>query len=176
MGFFDDITRIIDGTEDDKQTLLFSATYPEEILGISKAVQKDPVKVTVKPTATTSNINQHFVFAKEEHKVESLLRALGKYQPENAIIFCNRKQTVQELSEILQSKGFFAKALHGDMEQRDRDEAIILFTNNSATLLVATDVAARGLDITALSAVINYDFAQTPDTHIHRIVEPVALV
>jgi ATP-independent RNA helicase DbpA len=169
MGFFDDITRIIDATEDDKQTLLFSATYPDEILGISKAVQNEPVKVTVKPSATTANINQHFVFAKEEHKVDSLLRALGKYQPDNAIIFCNRKQTVQDLCEVLQAKGFHAKALHGDMEQRDRDEAIIVFTNNSANLLVATDVAARGLDITALSAVINYDFALTPDTHIHRI-------
>ena len=169
MGFFDDITRIIDSTEDDKQTLLFSATYPEEILGVSKAVQKDPVKVTVKPTATTANINQHFVFAKDEHKIDSLLRALGKYRPDNAIIFCNRRQTVQDLCETLLSKGFAAKALHGDMEQRDRDEAITLFTNNSATLLVATDVAARGLDITALSAVINYDFALTPDSHIHRI-------
>lgn len=169
MGFFDDITRIIDSTEDEKQTLLFSATYPDEILGISKAVQNEPVKVTVKPTATTANINQHFVFAKEEHKMDSLLRALGKYQPDNAIVFCNRKQTVQDLCEALQEKGFSAKALHGDMEQRDRDEAITLFTNNSATLLVATDVAARGLDITALSAVINYDFALTPDTHIHRI-------
>ena len=169
MGFFDDITRIIDSTEDEKQTLLFSATYPEEIIGISKAVQNDPVKVTVKPSATTANINQHFVFAKEEHKVDSLLRALGKYQPENAIVFCNRKQTVQDLCDVLLDKGFHAKALHGDMEQRDRDEAIIQFTNNSATLLVATDVAARGLDITALAAVINYDFALTPDTHIHRI-------
>lgn len=169
MGFFDDITRIIDSTEDEKQTLLFSATYPDEILSISKAAQNEPVKVTVKPTATTTNIIQHFVFAREEQKVESLLRALGKYQPENAIIFCNRKQTVQQLCDTLQSKGYYAKALHGDMEQRDRDEAIIVFTNNSATLLIATDVAARGLDISALSAVINYDFALTPDTHIHRI-------
>ena len=94
---------------------------------------------------------------------------LGKYQPDKAIIFCNRKIHVQSLCEDLRQKDIYAKALHGDLDQRERDEAIILFANKSISLLVATDVAARGLDISALSAVINYDLTQDPETHLHRI-------
>ncbi|MFK8076938.1 MAG: ATP-dependent RNA helicase DbpA [Granulosicoccus sp.] len=169
MGFFDDIMSILSHTGPYRQTLLFSATYPNEILSISREIQNEPVQVRVKPTETADNIEQVFVFANDEQKPEMLLRALGKYQPENAIIFCNRKIHVQALCETLQNQGFHARPLHGDLEQRERDEAIILFANKSISFLVATDVAARGLDISALSAVINYDLAQDPETHVHRI-------
>jgi len=108
------------------------------------------------------------VLAKEEQKLETLYRALGKYQPENAIIFCNRKKNVQALCDTLTQVGYHARALHGDLDQRERDEAILLFANKSISLLIATDVAARGLDICALSAVINYDITPDPENHVHR--------
>ena len=169
MGFYDDIMNILHRTSPYRQTMLFSATYPSEIVGISREIQTEPVEVRVEATNTVDQIDQTFVFATEGQKSEALLRALGKYQPENAIIFCNRKVQVQALCETLQEQGFHAKPLHGDLEQRDRDEAIILFANKSISFLVATDVAARGLDISALAAVINYDITQDPETHIHRV-------
>lgn len=169
MGFYDDIMSILKQTNDKRQTLLFSATYPEEIVGISRAIQKDPAEVRIEGTNTAQHIKQVFVSVTEEGKPQALLQALGKYQPDNAIIFCNRKVHVQSLCDSLRQKGIRARALHGDLDQRDRDEAIILFANKSISFLVATDVAARGLDINALSAVISYDLTPDPETHVHRI-------
>lgn len=169
MGFYDDIMSILDRTNDNRQTLLFSATYPAEIVQISQAIQNDPVQLRVEATNAADQIQQHFYFADDEQKKECLYRALGKFGPDSAIIFCNRKQQVQNLCDVLREKGHHARALHGDLEQRERDEAIILFANKSISYLVATDVAARGLDISALSAVINYDISPDAETHIHRI-------
>lgn len=169
MGFYNDIMSILDRVRGDRQTLLFSATYPTEIASISRAIQHDPVEVRVQASSTAEQIDQFLVFATDEQKTETLYRALGRYLPDNAIIFCNRKQRVQELCDTLRQKGLAARALHGDLEQRDRDEAILLFANKSISFLVATDVAARGLDISALSAVINYDLSPDPETHLHRI-------
>ncbi len=169
MGFYDDIMSILDRTSSRRQTLLFSATYPTEISSISQAIQRDPVEVKVAASDTTGPIDQEFFFAKEEQKLEALYRAMGKYQPDNAIIFCNRKSHVQQLCDTLNQAGYHARALHGDLDQRERDEAILLFANKSVSLLIATDVAARGLDIDALSAVINYDITPDPENHVHRI-------
>ncbi len=169
MGFYDDIINILYRTSPSRQTLLFSATYPAEIVNISREIQSDPVEVRVEASTTVDSIEQLFVTATDSQKTEVLLRALGKYQPENAIIFCNRKVQVQALCETLQKNGFHARPLHGDLEQRDRDEAIILFAGHSISILVATDVAARGLDISGLAAVINYDISYDPETHIHRV-------
>lgn len=169
MGFYDDIMQILDVTEESRQTLLFSATYPQEIVGISRAIQRDPVEVRIAPTDTPKHIEQLFVFASSEQKIGSLLRAIGKYKPDNAIIFCNRKQQAQAVCDTLRQKGLYARSLHGDLDQRERDEALILFANKSVSFLVATDVAARGLDISALSAVINFDASPDPETHLHRI-------
>jgi len=169
MGFYDDIMDILSRTSGAQQTLLFSATYPSEIIGISRAIQTEPVEVRIKPQNTIEHIKQRFVFATEQQKPEVLFRALGRYQPESAIIFCNRKTQVQSVYNILKERGYPVRALHGDLEQRDRDEAIVLFSNKSISFLVATDVAARGLDISALSAVINYDVTPEPEVHLHRI-------
>lgn len=169
MGFHDDIMHIIDGTENDRQTLLFSATYPEDIIRISRAIQSEPLQICIVPEETGSQIEQVFVFANDEQKTGSLLRALDTYSPSNAIIFCNRKHQVQTLCDSLSQQGFHAAALHGDLDQRERDEALVLFANESVSYLVATDVAARGLDISALGAVINYDLTPDPETYLHRI-------
>lgn len=169
MGFFEDIMDILDRTPEHRQTLLFSATYPREVVDISRSIQTDPMQVRIAASNTTEHVEQVFLFAKAEQKTDMLFRALGKYQPENAIIFCNRKSDVQQVVDAVKQHGYHARALHGDLEQRDRDEALMLFNNNSISLLVATDVAARGLDISALAAVINYDLTPDPETHLHRI-------
>ena len=169
MGFHDDIMHIIDGTENDRQTLLFSATYPEDIVRVSRAIQSEPVQIRIEPEETGAQIEQVFVFANDDQKTGSLLRAISTYGPSNAIIFCNRKHQVQTLCQDLRQQGFHAVALHGDLEQRERDEALVLFANESVSYLVATDVAARGLDISALGAVINYDLTPDPETYLHRI-------
>ena len=142
MGFYDDIINILRRTSPSRQTLLFSTTYPADIVRISREVQTNPVEIRVEASKTVDSIEQVFVTATESQKTEALLRALGKYQPEKAIIFCNRKVQVQALCETLQKNGFHARPLHGDLEQRDRDEAIILFAGHSISILVATDVAA----------------------------------
>lgn len=169
MGFHDDIMYLIDGTEIDRQTLLFSATYPGEIIAISQSIQTEPAMVHVKTIESSAQIEQVFVFATEAQKYDCLLRALGTYLPDNAIIFCNRKTQTQTLCNRLCEDGFHARALHGDLDQRQRDESLILLANKSISYLVATDVAARGLDISALSAVVNYDLSPDPETYVHRI-------
>ena len=169
MGFLDDIRRIIDKTNHHRQTLLFSATYPDEIVAISRDFQRAPVKLQVETESTDTHIEQIFVFANAAQKSASLFRAIEKYQPQQALIFCNRKDSIQALCATLAKKSFYARALHGDLDQRERDEALLMFNHQSISFLVATDVAARGLDISALPAVINYDLSPDPDTHLHRI-------
>ncbi len=169
MGFYDDIMKLIRQTNKVKQTLLFSATYPDEIQNISTAIQNDPLQVRVETAHTENQIHQVFYSAEEPDKKQILLSILDTNQFESTIVFCNRKQHCQELAEALIDQGYAAKALHGDLEQYERDEAMILFTNNSISILVATDVAARGLDISELSAVINFDMSHDAETHVHRI-------
>ena len=169
MGFLADIQQIIDKAPQQRQTLLFSATYPDEIMAISRAIQHDPITLQAQMTPTDTPVEQVFVFAKEAQKLTSLFRVLDKHQPAQALVFCNRKDSIQALCEKLTDKGLQVRALHGDLEQRERDEALLLFNHQSISLLVATDVAARGLDITDLPAVINYDLSPDPDTHLHRI-------
>jgi len=169
MGFYDDIMHILNRTPKDRQTLMFSATYPDEIVDISRSIQKDPLEVRIEGSNTSEKIEQLFVLTTEEAKTEALFRVLGKYPMESAIIFCNRKIQVQRLCDALREQGIHARALHGDLEQRERDEAIVLFGNKSISFLVATDVAARGLDINELSGVVNYDLTPDPETYLHRI-------
>jgi len=169
MGFYDDIACILLDVNEQRQTLLFSATYPDDILDISRAIQNKPYEVRIAATHMADNIRQLFISTRESKKTEALLGVLGQYQAQRAIIFCNRKVTVQALHSALKEQGVAARPLHGDLDQRDRDEAIILFSNESISYLIATDVAARGLDITALPAVINYDVSRDPETHVHRI-------
>jgi len=169
MGFHDDIMRVIKITPRQRQTLLFSATYPEQIKKISNAIQQDPVDVIVEVVHDNNKIKQVFYEIGKGERNKILVALLQHYQPESSLVFCNRKQQCQELAEELRQQGFHALALHGDLEQRERDQVLAQFANKSSSILIATDVAARGLDIKDLKAVINFELSPDPEVHIHRI-------
>ncbi|WP_454784164.1 ATP-dependent RNA helicase DbpA [Legionella sp. WA2024007413] len=170
MGFFDDIKNIISVCPEQRQTLLFSATYPEEIKQLSKQFMKDPQEVHVVTPPEEMDIEQYFYeVPKQAQKYPLLKSLLLHYRPQSSLIFCNTKQQTMEVTDQLIHEGFSAIALNGDMEQADRDLAVLRFANQSCSILVATDVAARGLDIKELAAVINFDLAFDHDVHIHRI-------
>ena len=170
MGFSDAIDDIIGRIAKHHQTLLFSATYPDEIRAVSQRVQKDPVEVTVAATADEKPaIEQRFHEVDPAHKLDALAQLLSGERSEQALVFCNMRREVDAVAQELDRRGFSALALHGDMEQRDRDEVLVRFANHSCAVLVATDVAARGLDIAALPLVVSYDIAHDPETHTHRI-------
>lgn len=169
MGFADVMTDVIRKTPKQRQTLLFSATYPEEIARISASVQRDPVEVSVEATHDSRHIEQSFIEVERGARSSALLHLLGHYQPDSCVIFCNTKRECQSVHDTLRARGISVLALHGDLEQRERDQVLVRFANKSCRVLVATDVAARGLDIKDLGAVINYEMAQDPEIHIHRI-------
>jgi ATP-independent RNA helicase DbpA len=169
MGFREDIAALIDATPAKKQTLLFSATYPESIADMSRAIQHEPVEVSVDEDHAEGTIEQVFFEVEREGRTEAVVRILGHYRPESALIFCNTKVDCQELADALVSRGFAALAIHGDLEQRERDQVLVRFANRSTSVLVATDVAARGLDIKELPAVINFELSRNPEIHTHRI-------
>lgn len=169
MGFHDEIMRIIGMAPAARQTLLFSATYPNEIKLISDAIQRDLVEVRVETTHHENQIEQIFYEVDESERSKVLVALLQHFNPDSCVVFCNRKQQCQELAGELARQGFPALALHGDLEQRDRDEVLIQFANKSSSILIATDVAARGLDIKDLPVVINYELSPDPEIHIHRI-------
>jgi ATP-independent RNA helicase DbpA len=161
--------RIIDMTPRQRQTLLFSATYPDEIKDISAAIQSDPVDIRVESLHGNKIIQQVFYEIQKGERTRTLVALLQHYRPESSVVFCNRKQQCQELAEELWQQGFHAQALHGDLEQKERDQVLVQFSNKSSSLLIATDVAARGLDIKDLQAVINFELSPDPEVHIHRI-------
>ena len=169
MGFHEDIMRIIDETPSQRQTLLFSATYPDEINDISGTIQNDPVDVQVDTLHDNKNIKQVFYEIRKGERSKTLVALLQHYRPESSVVFCNRKQQCRELAEELWQQGFHALALHGDLEQKERDQVLVQFINKSSSILIATDVAARGLDIKELHAVINYELSSDAEVHIHRI-------
>ena len=169
MGFHDDIMSIIEMTPRQRQTLLFSATYPDEMKEISHAIQIDPVDIRVESLHDNKQIEQIFYEIQKGERTKTLVALLQHYRPESSVVFCNRKQQCQELAEELWQQGFHAQALHGDLEQRERDQVLVQFANKSSSVLIATDVAARGLDIKDLEAVINFELSPDPEIHIHRI-------
>jgi ATP-independent RNA helicase DbpA len=169
MGFQEEIGALIAATPEGRQTLLFSATYPESITAMSAAIQHEPVDVSVDETHDEGAIEQVFYEVEAAQRTEALARILGHYLPESALVFCNTKVECQEVAADLAGRGFAALAIHGDLEQRERDQVLVRFANRSATVLVATDVAARGLDIKELPAVINYELSRNPEIHTHRI-------
>ena len=169
MGFHDDIMSIIEMTPRQRQTLFFSATYPDEIKEISHAIQIDPVDIRVESLHDNKQIEQIFYEIQKGERTKTLVALLQHYRPESSVVFCNRKQQCQELAEELWQQGFHAQALHGDLEQRERDQVLVQFANKSSSVLIATDVAARGLDIKDLEAVINFELSPDPEIHIHRI-------
>ncbi len=169
MGFLTDIKRILRGAPKIRNTWLFSATYPKEILEISEQFQKDPVKVQAEILHDHTLIRQKFFQVEPEAKSEAVIALLIEHHPECCLVFCNTKADTKALTDILSSRGVSAIDLHGDLDQRDRDETWVQFANGSRRVLVATDVAARGLDVKALPMVISYELPNDADTHIHRI-------
>ena len=169
MGFQDDISTLIAATPHKKQTLLFSATYPAEIKELSMTLQHEPVEISVDETHDESVIEQIIYEVDKDERTAAVTRILKHYRPESTLVFCNTKVDCQEVSAELVRGGFTALAIHGDLEQRERDQVLVLFANKSVSVLVATDVAARGLDIKELAAVINYELPRDPEIHTHRI-------
>ncbi len=170
MGFQESVDNIIVDIPKDRQTLLFSATFPDTIEAISKRIMNAPVRVQVESKHDDSSIKQHFYkLRNSDERMLALRLLLLKHQPESTVVFCATKRECQEVCDDLREEGFSAVALHGDLEQRDRDQTLVRFSNKSASILVATDVASRGLDIEKLDAVINYHMARDPEIHVHRI-------
>jgi ATP-independent RNA helicase DbpA len=169
MGFQEDLAAIVETTPDNRQTLLFSATYPESIAAMSATVQREPVMVKVEAIHDGGQIRQTFFLVENRERIAAVARILGHYHPESTLVFCNTKKECQEVADGLTERGFSALAIHGDLEQRERDQVLARFANKSVSILVATDVAARGIDIKDLTAVINYELTRDPEVHIHRI-------
>lgn len=170
MGFQASLDAIIELTPKRRQTLLFSATFPEHIKSIAKRIMSEPVMAKVTSTHDDNIIKQHFYKVNDDVQRLLLLRLLLlKHRPESTVVFCNTKREVQEITNKLFDDGFSVLALHGDLEQRERDLTLVRFANKSVSVLIATDVAARGLDIEALDLVINYHIARDTEVHVHRI-------
>ena len=169
MGFEEPIREIVGKTPKQRQTLLFSATYPEEIRAIGRDLLRDPLEITVAGAAEQPAVEQVFFEVELARKPAALAALLREYTPESSVVFCNTRRDVDDLAESLGSAGISALALHGDIEQRDRDEVLVRFANRSCSVLVASDVAARGLDIHELGAVVNYELPPDPDIYLHRI-------
>ena len=169
MGFHDDIATVAKQCPKQRQTLLFSATYPEGIAKLSAAFMRNPKEVKLLATHGAAKIRQLFFEVREDQRLHAVSQLLNHYRPVSTLAFCNTKQQCRELVQVLRAQGFEALELHGDLDQRDRDQVMVRFANRSASVLVATDIAARGLDIAQLEAVINVDITPDADTHTHRI-------
>jgi len=170
MGFQKTLQAIVDLVPSSRQTLLFSATYPKQIQSIAESVTTNASLVQVAPTQDTVRIDQFFYLVDNEaHRKQALKLLLLNQDAKQAVVFCNTRQDTQNVAGALKSAGFSAAALHGDMEQKDRDQTLIRFSNNSLNVLVATDVAARGLDIESLDLVLNYHLPRELDVYTHRI-------
>lgn len=170
MGFEADMELIMNELPKTRQTALFSATYPSTIQSLSRKFQIQPVRIEIKDEeGAKAGIEQSYYEAEPEEKPRLLARVLRRMDPEAAIIFCNLKITTTDLAASLRKDGFSAAALNGDLEQQERDEVLAKFRNGSLRFLIATDVAARGLDIQDLPLVINHDLPQEPEVYVHRI-------
>lgn len=170
MGFQSALDNIVERSPSDRQTLLFSATFPKQIQSIANKILNNPVMAKVESRHDNSSIKQHFYKVNDnEERTEAVRLLILAHKPQSSVVFCNTKKEAQELADELHYLGFSVLALHGDLEQRDRDQALIRFSNKSVSVLVATDVASRGLDIDALDMVINYHIARDSEVHVHRI-------
>jgi ATP-dependent RNA helicase DbpA len=169
MGFFDDIAAVARSCPPQRQTLLFSATYPEGIARLAAQFMRDPATIKVEAQHGGTVIAQRWYEVTESQRLPTVAKLLDHFRPASSLAFCNTKARCAALVELLQAQGFSALALHGDLEQRDRDQVLVRFANRSCSVLVATDVAARGLDIAGLAAVINVDTTPDAEIHVHRI-------
>ena len=170
MGFLEDMETILSALPEERQTLMFSATMPQAIQRIAANFQKDPQIVrVVKKELTVPKVTQYYYEVKPRNKVEVMCRLLDLYSPKLSVAFCNTKKQVDELVQALQGRGYFAEGLHGDLKQEQRDRVMGSFRNGATEILVATDVAARGIDVDDVEAVFNYDIPQDDEYYVHRI-------
>ncbi len=169
MGFVDDIAYVAKRCPAQRQTLMFSATYPEGIARLARQFMRNPQEVKLREQHEESKIRQRFYKVENDDRLRAVGMLLKHYRPVSTLAFCNTKQQCRALLEVLHGLGIHALTLNGDLEQRERDQVLIQFANRSSSVLVATDVAARGLDIAQLEAVINVDVTPDPEVHIHRI-------
>ena len=170
MGFLEDMETILSQLPEERQTVMFSATMPPAIQEIARKFQKDPVNVkVVKKELTVPKVTQYYYEVKPKTKVEVMCRLLDMYAPKLSVAFCNTKKQVDELVQELQGRGYFAEGLHGDLKQEQRDRVMNSFRNGATEILVATDVAARGIDVDDVEAVFNYDIPQDDEYYVHRI-------
>ena len=172
MGFREDIETVLEYIpNEERQTILFSATMPNPILEITKNYQKPDAKMikVVKKELTVPKIEQYYLDVKRKDKVEVLTRLFDFYEPKLSLVFCNTKKMVDDLTEVLKGRGYFAEGLHGDMSQAQRDRVMKSFRNGKTDILIATDVAARGLDVDDVEAVFNFDIPQDDEYYVHRI-------
>ncbi|MYN14387.1 ATP-dependent RNA helicase DbpA [Pusillimonas sp. TS35] len=169
MGFFPDVVDIVNVCPIERQTMLFSATYPDSIREDADRLLNHPEMVQAPALHSDAQIGQHFYEIDPGSRFEATARLLGHFAPDSALVFCNTKAACADLAAYLQGQGFTALALHGDVDQRDRDDVLTQFTNQSCNILVATDVAARGLDIPELSMVINAELPRDAEVYVHRI-------
>lgn len=169
MGFIDEIDRVIAHAPENRQTLLFSATYPDKIIELSSSIQKEAVNITTISTEPENKITEFFYEVSNDDKLSFLVRVLVHYKPQNVLVFCSTKVEARDVADDLSNAGIDALAIHGDLEQYERTDVLVRFMNRSCAVLVATDVAARGIDIKELELVVNYDIAQNQETYIHRI-------
>lgn len=170
MGFLEDMETILSQLPEERQTVMFSATMPAEIQNIAKRFQREPVTVkVVKKELTVPKVTQYYYEVKPKTKVEVMCRLLDMYAPSLSIAFCNTKRQVDELVQDLQGRGYFAEGLHGDLKQMQRDRVMNSFRSGTTEILVATDVAARGIDVDNVEAVFNYDIPQDDEYYVHRI-------
>jgi ATP-independent RNA helicase DbpA len=169
MGFYDDIAFVVKQCPTERQTLMFSATYPEGVSRLARQFMHNPHEVKLLEKHESNKIRQRFYEVNNEDRLQAVGILLKHYRPVSTLAFCNTKQQCRDLVEVLHAQGFHALTLNGDLEQRERDQVLIQFANRSCSVLVATDVAARGLDIAQLEAVINVDVTPDPEIHVHRI-------
>ncbi|TWO69437.1 ATP-dependent RNA helicase DbpA [Caenimonas sedimenti] len=169
MGFLDDIATVARQCPPERQTLLFSATYPEGIAKLAAQFMRSPLAVKVEAQHAGAQIEQRWYEVTEAQRLPAVARLLDHFRPASTLAFCNTKARCREVAADLQARGFSALALHGELEQRERDQVLVRFANRSCSVLVATDVAARGLDIANLAAVINVDVTPDAEVHVHRI-------
>ncbi|RZU02973.1 ATP-dependent RNA helicase DbpA [Rivibacter subsaxonicus] len=169
MGFHDDIVAVVKHCPAQRQTLLFSATYPEGIAELARRFLRDPQTVKVAEQHAAGTIRQRWYQVREDERLHAVSLLLAHYRPQSTLAFCNTKAQCRDLGEVLKAQGVCALALHGDLDQRERDQVLVQFANRSCSVLVATDVAARGLDIAQLEAVINVEVTPDAEIHTHRI-------
>ncbi len=169
MGFYDEIINIINNTPNTRQTLMFSATYPNSIKKMAAKIQRNPTMIKVDAEHEEDAIEQVFYLTNVYQRKETLLLLLDHHKLKSTVVFCHTKVQCDEVGEFLGENNVDALVLHGDLEQRDRDQVLVRFSNKSCPVLVATDVAARGLDIKSLQAVINYELPHDPEIYVHRI-------